>query len=214
MLEERLKRHMDLLLDRYGILRGVEKQITDAYRILEECFLHDGKLLIAGNGGSAADSEHMAGELMKRFKKPRPVTEELAEKMKELDGVRGERLSKILERGLMTIPLSAQESLMTAYMNDVDSLGVFAQQVLGYGRKGDVFLGISTSGNSQNILYAAVAARALEIRVIGLTGAGGGELAAACDAAIIVPETETYRIQELHVPIYHCLCLMLEERFF
>ena len=105
MLEERLKRHMDLLLDRYGILRGVEKQITDAYRILEECFLHDGKLLIAGNGGSAADSEHMAGELMKRFKKPRPVTEELAEKMKELDGVRGERLSKILERGLMTIPL-------------------------------------------------------------------------------------------------------------
>ena len=171
MLEERLKRHMDLLLDRYGILRGVEKQITDAYRILEECFLHDGKLLIAGNGGSAADSEHMAGELMKRFKKPRPVTEELAEKMKELDGVRGERLSKILERGLMTIPLSAQESLMTAYMNDVDSLGVFAQQVLGYGRKGDVFLGISTSGNSQNILYAAVAARALEIRVIGLTGA-------------------------------------------
>ncbi|HJC24897.1 MAG TPA: SIS domain-containing protein [Candidatus Eisenbergiella merdavium] len=214
MLEERLKRHMDLLLDRYGILRGVEKQITDAYRILEECFLHDGKLLIAGNGGSAADSEHMAGELMKRFKKPRPVTEELAEKMKELDGVRGERLSKILERGLMTIPLSAQESLMTAYMNDVDSLGVFAQQVLGYGRKGDVFLGISTSGNSQNILYAAVAARALEIRVIGLTGAGGGELAAACDAAIVVPETETYRIQELHVPIYHCLCLMLEERFF
>ena len=214
MREERLKRHMDLLLDRYGILRGVEKQITDAYRILEECFLHDGKLLIAGNGGSAADSEHMAGELMKRFKKPRPVTEELAEKMKELDGVRGERLSKILERGLMTIPLSAQESLMTAYMNDVDSLGVFAQQVLGYGRKGDVFLGISTSGNSQNILYAAVAARALEIRVIGLTGAGGGELAAACDAAIVVPETETYRIQELHVPIYHCLCLMLEERFF
>lgn len=214
MLEERLKRHMDLLLDRYGILRGVEKQITDAYRILEECFLHDGKLLIAGNGGSAADSEHMAGELMKRFKKPRPVTEELAEKMKELDGVRGERLSKILERGLMTIPLSAQESLMTAYMNDVDSLGVFAQQVLGYGRKGDVFLGISTSGNSQNILYAAVAARALEIRVIGLTGAEGGELAAACDAAIVVPETETYRIQELHVPIYHCLCLMLEERFF
>ena len=214
MLEERLKRHMDLLLDRYGILRGVEKQITDAYRILEECFLHDGKLLIAGNGGSAADSEHMAGELMKRFKKPRPVTEELAEKMKELDGVRGERLSKILERGLMTIPLSAQESLMTAYMNDVDSLGVFAQQVLGYGRKGDVFLGISTSGNSQNILYAAVAARALEIRVIGLTGAGGGELAAACDAAIVVPETETYRIQELHVLIYHCLCLMLEERFF
>ena len=214
MLEERLKRHMDLLLDRYGILRGVEKQITAAYRILEECFLHDGKLLIAGNGGSAADSEHMAGELMKRFKKPRPVTEELAEKMKELDGVRGERLSKILERGLMTIPLSAQESLMTAYMNDVDSLGVFAQQVLGYGRKGDVFLGISTSGNSQNILYAAVAARALEIRVIGLTGAGGGELAAACDAAIVVPETETYRIQELHVPIYHCLCLMLEERFF
>ena len=214
MLEERLKRHMDLLLDRYGILRGVEKQITDAYRILEECFLHDGKLLIAGNGGSAADAEHMAGELMKRFKKPRPVTEELAEKMKELDGVRGERLSKILERGLMTIPLSAQESLMTAYMNDVDSLGVFAQQVLGYGRKGDVFLGISTSGNSQNILYAAVAARALEIRVIGLTGAGGGELAAACDAAIVVPETETYRIQELDVPIYHCLCLMLVERFF
>lgn len=214
MLNERLCIHMDRLMKRYPSLACVEKEITEAYRILEDCFQRDGKLLIAGNGGSAADAEHMAGELMKRFRKPRPVTEEFAGKLKSLDPVRGEYLSENLERSLTAIPLVAHEALTTAYINDVDGLGVFAQQLLGYGREGDVFLAISTSGNSRNILYATVVARALGIQVIGLTGAGGGELASVADVAVIVPETETFLIQELHLPIYHCLCLMLEDKFF
>lgn len=213
-LENRLMKHIDLLVERYPKLENVKQDIVDAYLVMEECYEHDGKLLIAGNGGSAADSEHIAGELMKRFKTPRPVPAEFAKKLKEIDSVRGESLAKNLERGLMAIPLVAHEALTTAYINDVDGLGVFAQQLYGFGRPGDVFLGISTSGNSKNVMSATVVARALGIKVIGLTGAKGGELAEIADVAIKVPETETYMIQELHLPVYHCLCLMLEDRFF
>lgn len=213
-LESRLMSYIDLLITRYPILCAVKQEIINAYLIMEECYENDGKLLIAGNGGSAADSEHIAGELMKRFKIPRPVTEEFAEKLKEIDPMRGENLSKNLERSLMAIPLVTHEALITAYINDVDGLGVFAQQLFGFGRKGDVFLGISTSGNSKNIMNAAVVARALGIKVIGLTGAKGGELASVADVVVKAPETETYMIQELHLPIYHCWCLMLENKFF
>lgn len=214
MLEQRLQRYVDLLIERYPILKVCEQSIIDAYFVMEECYVNDGKLLIAGNGGSAADSEHIAGELMKRFKIPRPVTPEFAEKLKSIDPVRGENLAQNLERGLMAIPLVAHEALSTAYINDVDGLGVFAQQLFGFGRPGDVFLGISTSGNSKNVMSATVAARAIGLKVIGLTGAKGGELAQVADVVIKVPETETYMIQELHLPVYHCLCLMLEDRFF
>ncbi len=213
-LEQRLEKHIDTLMERYLVLRACKQSIIDAYLIMEQCYQHDGKLLIAGNGGSAADSEHMAGELMKRFKSPRPVTPEFAEKLKSIDPVRGENLAKNLECGLMAIPLVAHEALTTAYINDVDGLGVFAQQLFGFGRKGDVFIGISTSGNSKNVMSATVVARALGIKVIGLTGAGGGELAEVADVTVRVPETETYMIQELHLPVYHCWCLMLEEKFF
>ena len=213
-LENRLMKHIDLLVERYPKLVSIKQDVIDAYLLIEEFYEHDGKLLIAGNGGSAADSEHIAGELMKRFKTPRPVPAEFAEKLKEIDYVRGEGLAKNLERGLMAIPLVAHEALTTAYINDVDGLGVFAQQLYGFGRPGDVFLGISTSGNSKNVMSATVVARALGIKVIGLTGAKGGELAEVSDVAIKVPETETYMIQELHLPVYHCLCLMLEDRFF
>ena len=214
MLERRLYKHVDLLIERYPVLKECEQSIIEAYLVMEECYVNDGKLLIAGNGGSAADSEHIAGELMKRFKTPRPVTPEFAEKLKSIDPVRGENLAHNLERGLMAIPLVAHEALSTAYINDVDGLGVFAQQLFGFGRPGDVFLGISTSGNSKNVMSATVVARAIGLKVIGLTGAKGGELADVADVAIKVPETETYMIQELHLPIYHCLCLMLEDRFF
>lgn len=213
-LEKRLDKHIDLLIERYPIFAPVKQDIIDAYLVMEECYVHDGKLLIAGNGGSAADSEHIAGELMKRFKAPRPVTEEFAEKLIAIDPVRGENLAKNLERGLMAIPLVAHEALSTAYINDVDGLGVFAQQLFGFGRPGDVFLGISTSGNSKNVMSATVVARALGIKVIGLTGAKGGELAKVADVAVKVPEMETYMIQELHLPVYHCWCLMLEDKFF
>ena len=181
---------------------------------MEECYLNEGKLLVAGNGGSAADSEHITGELMKRFKIPRPVNEEFANKLIAIDPVRGKELAHNLERSLMAIPLVTHEALSTAYINDVDGLGVFAQQLFGFGKSGDVFLGISTSGNSKNIILAAIVAKAMGIKVVGLTGAGGGELAEISDVVIKVPETETYMIQELHLPVYHCLCLMLEDKFF
>lgn len=213
-LEPRLEKHINLLVERYPVLAECRQSIIDAYLVMEEAYEGDHKLLIAGNGGSAADSEHIAGELMKRFKTPRPVTPEMAEKLIAIDPVRGADLAKNLERGLMAIPLVAHEALSTAYINDVDGLGVFAQQLFGFGRPGDVFLGISTSGNSKNVLSATVVARALGIKVIGLTGAKGGELASVADVAVKVPETETYMIQELHLPVYHCWCLMLEDRFF
>lgn len=213
-MEKRLQKHIDLLINRYPALESIKKNIIDAYDVLEECYENGGKLLVAGNGGSAADSEHIAGELMKRFKIPRTVPEEYAKKLIEIDPERGPGLAKNLEQSLMAIPLVAHEALTTAYINDVDGLGVFAQQLLGFGRKGDVFLGISTSGNSKNILNATVVARASGLKVIGLTGATGGELAKVSDVIIKVPETETYMIQELHLPVYHCLCLMLEDRFF
>lgn len=214
MLDSNIQKHIVLLVQRYPVLQACAEDIEKAYRILEECYTHDGKLLIAGNGGSAADSEHIAGELMKRFKIPRPVPASFAQKLRETDPVRGPELAKNLEQGLMAIPLVAHEALSTAYINDVDGLGVFAQQLYGFGRPGDVFLGISTSGNSRNVMSATVVARALGLKVIGLTGAKGGELASVADVAIRVPETETFMIQELHLPVYHCLCLMLEERFF
>lgn len=214
MLENKIQKHLDVLVDRYPQLAECQESIEQAYELLEECYANDHKLLIAGNGGSAADSEHIAGELMKRFRILRPVSTDFAEKLKKIDEVRGENLAKNLERGLMAIPLVAHEALSTAYINDVDGLGVFAQQLYGFGRPGDVFLGISTSGNSKNVMSATVVARALGIKVIGLTGEKGGELASAADVAIKVPETEAYMIQELHLPVYHCLCLMLEDKFF
>lgn len=214
MLDERLIKHLDFLFKRYPMLYGIKQELMDAYLIMEKCYQNDGKLLIAGNGGSAADSEHIASELMKRFRTPRPVTADFAKKLIDVDKERGTELAKNLERSLMAIPLVAHEALTTAYINDVDGLGVFAQQLFGYGRKGDIFLGISTSGNSKNIINATVVARAVGIKVIGLTGVDGGELAKVADVAVKVPEKETYLIQELHLPIYHCWCLMLEDKFF
>lgn len=214
MLKQKIEKHMGLLIQRYPSLVSSKQKIIEAYSLMEKCFEKDGKLLIAGNGGSAADSEHIAGELMKRFKLPRPVPQEFAEKLKQIDPVRGEDLAYSLERGLTAIPLVAHEALSTAYINDVNGLGVFAQQLFGFARKGDVFLGISTSGNSTNIINAAIVAKALGVAVIGLTGADGGELAKIADVTIKVPEKETYMVQELHLPVYHCLCMMLEERFF
>ncbi len=212
--EEGFDVYVDTLVRRYPQLECVRQDIINAYFLMEACYERDGKLLIAGNGGSAADAEHIAGELMKRFLLPRPVSFDYAQKLRDTDPVIGARLAENLEQGLMAVSLSAHEALSTAYINDVDADSVFAQQILGYGRRGDVFLGISTSGNSSNIIHAAVAAKARGIQVIGLTGAEGGWLASAADAAVKVPETETYKIQELHLPVYHCWCMMLENRFF
>ena len=213
-LEPKLMKHIDLLIERYPVLVDIKDALIDAYLLMEECYLNGGKLLIAGNGGSASDSEHIAGELMKSFKLERRISDELKEKLIGIDSVRGEQLAKNLQQPLMAIPLVAHEALSTAYINDVDGYGVFAQQLLGFGRPGDVFLAISTSGNSKNVMNATVVARALGVKIIGLTGEKGGELAEVADVIVKAPSSETYMIQELHLPIYHCWCLMLEERFF
>ena len=212
--ERHLMNYIDSLISRYPKLELIKEDVIKGYLIIEECYEKGGKLLVAGNGGSAADSEHIAGELMKRFKIPRPVDEGFANKLKQIDKERGVYLAENLERSLTAIPLVAHEALTTAYINDVDGKGVFGQQLLGYGREGDVFLGISTSGNSENIINAAVTAKALGIKIIALTGKNDSKISDIADVAVKVPETETYMVQELHLPIYHCWCLMLEDRFF
>lgn len=206
--------YIEELTDRYPALTPVKESVQEAYEILKECFASGHKLLVAGNGGSGADSEHIVGELMKGFVKRRQVPEDMARRMEEVDSQAGKELAEKLQGGLPAIALTGHPGLSTAFLNDVDGLMVYAQQVYGYGQEGDVFLGISTSGNAANIHYALVAARAKGMKVIGLTGKDGGKLAKYADTAVIVPEQETYKIQELHLPIYHTLCLMLEEFFF
>ena len=205
---------LDELIKRYPILERVREDIEAVYGILERCYENGGKLLIAGNGGSAADAEHIVGELMKGFVKRRPVTEEMKEALEKADPVRGKELSEKLQGGLPAIALVDHAALSTAFANDVDGMLSYAQQVNGYGKPGDVFLGISTSGNAENVMYAAVTAKAKGMQVVGLTGKDGGKLAGIAAAAVIVPEMETYKIQELHLPVYHALCLMLEHRFY
>ncbi len=207
-------RYLQELTERYPALKGLEEEIRAAFLVIKESFEAGGKLLVAGNGGSCADAEHIVGELMKSFVKPRPLPEALKEALIREEPGLGGALSEKLQGGLPAIALNSHPGLTSAFLNDVDGEMAYAQQVLGYGKKGDVFLGITTSGNAKNIRYAAVTARAMGLRVVGLTGRGGGALAALCDAAVIAPEKETYRIQELHLPIYHALCLMLEETFF
>lgn len=213
-LKKNITIHLDLLVKRYPELTEIRESIVDAYLILEGCFRTGGKLLIAGNGGSAADAEHIAGELMKGFKLPRKPRKEFAKRLISVDEELGAVLAENLQGSLPTIALDGHPALSTAYMNDCEPLLCFAQQVNGYGEEGDVFLGISTSGNSKNVLYAATTARAKGMKVIGLTGAKNSKLEHASDICIKVPQTETYMIQELHLPVYHCLCLMLEDEFF
>lgn len=207
-------KYLEELLVRYPVLTSVKAEIKEAYEILENCYENGGKLLIAGNGGSCADAEHIVGELMKGFVKRRAVSEEFAQKLLEADPIRGKELADKLQGGLPAIALTGHPGLSTAFLNDVDGSFIYAQQTYGYGKKGDVLLGISTSGNSKNIMYAMAAARAMGMKTIGLTGRDGGQLKETADTAIVVPENETFKIQELHLPVYHALCLMLEERFF
>ena len=213
-LEKRLLKHIELLLERYPSLKIVKDDIIGAYLLLEECYENHGKLLVAGNGGSAADAEHIVGELMKGFKMPRKLKINFAEKLVAENQELGTVLAENLQGALPAIALDGHPALSTAYMNDCEPLLCFAQQVNGYGKVGDVFLGISTSGNSNNVLYAATTAHAKGLKVIGLTGAKESKLIDMSDVCIRVPQIETYMIQELHLPIYHCLCLMLEDKFF
>ncbi len=209
-----MEEQLNLLIERYPNLAVCKEDIKKAYELLEAAYSNGRKLLVCGNGGSASDSEHIVGELMKEFKLKRKVYSYQATALKEIDPELGQVLADNLQGALPAICLTGHSSLTTAFMNDANADLVFAQQVNGYGKAGDVFLGISTSGNSKNVLYAAVNAKAKGLKVIGLTGAKENKLMKYADVCIRVPETETYKIQELHLPVYHCLCLMLEEKFF
>lgn len=213
-LDNRIYAHLDVLIERYPVLQPCKEDILNAYYVLEDAYAHGNKLLVAGNGGSAADSEHIVGELMKGFKLPRKSDSAFKKRLFEEDEELGSVLAENLQGALPAIALDGHPALSTAYMNDCEPLLCFAQQVNGYGKRGDVFLGISTSGNSKNILYAAVTAHAKGLKVIGLTGKKDSKLSDKADICIQVPQTETYMIQELHLPVYHCLCLMLEDEFF
>ena len=206
-----MEEHLNHLIDRYPKLIVCREDIRRAYELLETAYKSGRKLLVCGNGGSASDSEHIVGELMKEFKLKREVYHDQAEAMQRIDPELGGILAKHLQGALPAIALTGHSSLTTAFMNDSNPELIFAQQVNGYGKAGDVFLGISTSGNSRNILFTA---KSKGLKVIGLTGQKPNRLAQLADVCIQVTETETYKIQELHLPVYHCLCMMLEEHFF
>ena len=206
--------YLEELITRYPMLHSCGEDIIKAYELMCQSFEAGGKLLLAGNGGSCADAEHIVGELMKGFCLQRQIPASFVDKMKEIDGEAGAYLGKRLQGALPTLALHTQQALSTAYLNDVDGESLLAQALYGYGVAGDCLLAISTSGNSSNVLYAVVVAKTKGIKVIGLTGKDGGKLKEMADISIVVPQNETFKIQELHLPVYHCLCLMLEEYFF
>ena len=206
--------YIEDLIKRYSVLHVCEKDIRSAFDLIVVSYKNRGKLLIAGNGGSAADSDPISGELLKSFIKLRTPTQDFLDKLKSIDFETGAYLADKLQGSLAAIPLTNNSAVMTASLNDVDGNVMFAQQVNGLGNLEDVFLGISTSGNSKDILYAMVTAKAKDLKTIALTGRDGGRLKHIADVSIVVPENETYKIQELHLPIYHALCLQLEEYFF
>lgn len=187
--------------------------IIQAFNLLVESFSNSGKLLLAGNGGSASDCDHIAGELMKSFVLPRKVCSSFFNPIDSPNDIKI-FLEQHLQQGLPSISLSSQSSLISAISNDTDASLIFAQQVMSLGNNQDAFWGISTSGNSRNVLLATIVAKAKGIKTICLTGNTGGMIANIADCVIAVPEVETYKIQELHLPIYHTLCLMLEEYFY
>jgi len=213
-MEVRLKEFVLSLVDRYPVLACCDKEIEEAYLLLEEMYARGGKLLIAGNGGSAADAGHIVGELMKGFCKPRHLDENFRKELEKRDTKIGALLATNLQGALPAIALTEHSALNTAFSNDCAPEFAFAQQLSGYGRAGDAFLALSTSGNSKNVVYAAVTAKAMNMKVIAMTGKNDSLLSNFADVCIKVPETETYKVQELHLPVYHTLCLMLEEKFF
>jgi D-sedoheptulose 7-phosphate isomerase len=200
-------RPLDTLLENYPVLDVCRDQILSAFDVMRDSYASGGKLLLCGNGGSASDADHIAGELLKGFQSRRPLPSPFREAL-------GEDLADKLQGALPAIPLGNFTALNSAYLNDVDGEYTYAQLVYGLGKPGDVLLGLSTSGNAKNVGNALRTARALGLRTVGLSGESGGAMRELCDVCICVPSSETYRIQEYHLPIYHCLCLLLEQAFF
>lgn len=205
---------MNLLIERYPALVGCKSDIENAVNAIEKSYKSGGKLLLCGNGGSCADCEHISGELMKGFLKKRPLSEEKKREMRENCPEINESVLDNLQDALPAIPLTSLSALNSAFCNDVDPNLIYAQSVLALGKRGDVLVAISTSGNSKNVVEAAKVAKALGLCVIALTGENGGKLKGIADICICAPECETYKVQELHLPIYHYICAEIEARFF
>jgi D-sedoheptulose 7-phosphate isomerase len=208
------KTFIEELIGRYPQLEDITYKLNEAAERLIRCYQNGNKVLICGNGGSSSDSDHIAGELLKGFEEKRPLNDYMKNQLLSVSGKRGHYLAEKLQTGLPAISLSSHSGLITAVANDTDAHLIYAQQVIGFGKPGDVLLGISTSGNALNVLDAAITARAIGMSVIGLTGATGGKLKAFCDILINVPEKRTSLVQELHLPVYHALCIMIENHFF
>lgn len=201
------------LTRRYPSLLEIQDRIIKATEVMISSFIIGGKLLVCGNGGSASDSLHIVGELMKDFAFPRPLDEDYKYRLCQW-GKEGEYISSNLQKALPAIALVGSSALETAYSNDRAPDLAFAQMVNGLGKKEDVLLSISTSGNSRNVLYANIVAKAKGMKVISMTGMGGGRIKDFSDILLDVPEKETYKVQELHLPLYHGICLALEKEFF
>jgi D-sedoheptulose 7-phosphate isomerase len=205
---------LDKLVNRFPELKYLENSVKAAAEVIIEAYEKGGKLLICGNGGSAADSEHIVGELLKGFRKKRPLNLEIISKLKKLDFSWGNILAKKLQGGLPAISLTTHTAFLTAFINDVDPDLIFAQQVLVLGRKEDVLIALTTSGNSKNILYALYTAKALGMTSICFTEESGGKAKEICDILLNVPSNVTHEVQEYHLPIYHALCGIIEDYFF
>ncbi len=206
--------HYERLFDRYPVLAQQRDEVMNAYLLLRQCYENGGKVLVVGNGGSCADSEHIVGELMKGFYLKRPLPKEKCVRIQNNTAALKSNVAEKLQQGLPAIALTGHPALSTAVENDLDPLLAASQQVIGYGKPGDVIIGISTSGNAQNVTLAVSTAKALDLSAFALTGGSGGRLKQLCDCAIIAPGCSPADIQELHLPIYHTLCAMLEEHFF
>ena len=200
-------------IERNPKLNGLENDIALVFETIAQTYKNGGTLFVCGNGGSCSDSEHIVGELMKSFKKYRPIDSDVKASLMTM-GEDGKSLAESLEGGLPAVALSSHPSLSSAFINDKNPLMCYAQQLSVMGKRGDVLMVLSTSGNAQNCLYAALTAKAMGIKTILLAGKTGGKIKGVADVSVIAPENETYLVQELHLSIYHCLCAMLEEEFF
>ena len=214
MLKESAIHEINLVIERYPCLAEMRQELLESVRLIRDCHYRGGKILICGNGGSAADSLHIVGELMKSFVAKRSLPKTLSNKIAENFPEEADFYIRNLQGTIPAISLVNEISLISAFGNDQTSELAFAQQVLGYGREGDILLAISTSGNSKNVLHAAKIARCLGLSVISLTGKSGGKLKSLSDVLLPVPSEITYQIQELHLPVYHALCLAVEAEIF
>jgi D-sedoheptulose 7-phosphate isomerase len=211
---EKSKYILDELLNRYTKLSFLEKNILEASESIIKTFNNGGKVLVCGNGGSCSDADHIVGELMKSFEGMRPLNSDLQQKLSELSPERGKMLAEKLQQGLPAISLTVHQSLITAIANDIHGDVIYAQQVVGWGNPGDILIGLSTSGNSKNVIDAMIVAKAKGMITIGMTGETGGKMKDCCDILINVPETRTAYVQELHLPVYHAICMMVEKEIF